>query len=74
LPGGLLLHALSLEFPAFTPAERQRYPETAVELAGKTLYAPLPKAFLTQITKIFGNYSVACGDSENRWNEEAAPK
>jgi 23S rRNA pseudouridine955/2504/2580 synthase len=55
LRGGLLLHALSLEFPALTPEEQRLYPETAAELAGATLYAPVPGAFLLQIHRFFGD-------------------
>ncbi|MDR1909220.1 MAG: RluA family pseudouridine synthase [Spirochaetaceae bacterium] len=55
LPGGLLLHALSLEFPVLDPEERRLYPETAEELEGKTLCAPPPEGFFKVITGILGS-------------------
>jgi 23S rRNA pseudouridine955/2504/2580 synthase len=46
-PGGLLLHAFSLSFPAEAPE--------LGALCGETVSAPLPEAFLQRIREIFGN-------------------
>jgi 23S rRNA pseudouridine955/2504/2580 synthase len=55
LAGGLLLHALSLEFP---PKPEENFPESAGPawdaLWGTKLQADVPGAFLTQIRRIFG--------------------
>jgi 23S rRNA pseudouridine955/2504/2580 synthase len=57
LPGGLLLHALSLEFPPKPGETRENGAWNAAGwdgLWGKRLWAELPGAFLTQIRRIFG--------------------
>jgi 23S rRNA pseudouridine955/2504/2580 synthase len=53
MTGGLLLHALSLEFPP-------KPGETTVgdSLWGKKLRADIPAAFLTQIRRIFGAFTL----------------
>ncbi|GHV81597.1 hypothetical protein AGMMS49991_01550 [Spirochaetia bacterium] len=60
LPCGLLLHAWSLEFPPFSPTLVPANPSPVMppELAGKTLQAPLPPAFLEQIRTIFGEKAI----------------
>ena len=55
---GLFLHAAALEFPDFTAEERALCPETAALLAGKTLAAPIPAAFLAQCACFFGDYAI----------------
>jgi 23S rRNA pseudouridine955/2504/2580 synthase len=57
LEGGLLLHALSLEFPAGPGAKPESgalFAACPDELRGKKLTAEPPSAFLTQIRRIFG--------------------
>jgi 23S rRNA pseudouridine955/2504/2580 synthase len=57
LSGGLLLHALSLEFPPRPGETRENGVWNAAgwdELWGKKLWADIPGAFLTQIRRIFG--------------------
>jgi hypothetical protein len=57
LGGGLLLHALSLEFPPGPGAARENGGPCAAcpdELRGKKLTAAPPGAFLAQIRRIFG--------------------
>ncbi|GHV87660.1 RNA pseudouridine synthase [Spirochaetia bacterium] len=56
--GGLLLHAWSLEFPPFPPEMPAQTTSPPPELAGKTLQAPLPAAFLEQIRAIFGEGAI----------------
>ncbi|MDR2516506.1 MAG: RluA family pseudouridine synthase [Spirochaetaceae bacterium] len=55
---GLFLHAAALEFPDFTAEERFLCPEAAALLAGKTLAAPVPEAFLTQCGRFFRDYAI----------------